>query len=126
MGPPSWASQETPDLCVLYLPATFSFTGDLDGSFTDCEFYIEHYGPCDQPAPEYFASEGVWAGEVLGGEGGFAFTFEGEIDVQGNALGDLTIDGASGTGELEGVGGTITLDGVTGVGGSYAGQVELE
>ncbi len=124
--PPQSVAQVAPDLCILELTATFSFAGDLDGSFTS-EFVIEHFGACNQLGPEYFVTEGVFEGELLGAEGSFEYTFEGAIDGQGIATGDMVIRKHSGTDELEDLDcGTITLTGLAGVGGTYDGEVDLD
>ncbi|MFV8752744.1 DUF3224 domain-containing protein [Nannocystaceae bacterium ST9] len=125
-NPPHQVAQVAPDLCILELTATFSFAGDLEGSFTS-DFSIEHLGPCDQPALEVFSTEGVYVGEVLGAEGSFEYTFDGTIDGQGIATGDFVILEDSGTDELDELEeGTITLTGLAGVGGTYSGEIEFD
>ena len=113
------------DLCIIELPATFHLAGDLDGSFFAL-FEIEHYGPCGEYAEEYFYADGTYEGSVLGAEGTFTYTFEGTIDMFGQATGELIIDEGSGTGDLEDLEGSITLSGPAGVSGSYSGTVSFE
>jgi len=113
------------DLCLIELPATFTLQGDLDGDFFTV-FEIEHYGACDEYAEEYFYAEGTYKGAVLGAEGTFAFSFEGTIDLQGQATGELIIDPSSTTDGLVGLDGSLTLSGPAGVSGSYTGEISFD
>jgi hypothetical protein len=120
-GPPS-INQVAGDLCAIELSPSFVFIDDLDGSFSS-SFVIEHAGACDQPAPEYFSTDGVWTGSILGAEGSFEYTFEGTIDAEGIATGELVVVDDSGTDGLEGLEGSLTLTGLAGVKGSYSGTL---
>jgi hypothetical protein len=59
-------------VCQVGLTASFTFTGDLAGTFTT-PFSILHAGACDQPATEVFQSRGTWVGSTLGRTGSFTF-----------------------------------------------------
>lgn len=122
-GPPT-VTPVAPDLCVIELHPSFVFVDDLQGSFTS-NFVIEHAGPCDQPAPQYFSTDGVWAGSILGRQGGFTYNFEGSIDEQGIATGVLSVVEDSGTGELDDIEGSLTMTGLAGVEGTYSGTLQL-
>ena len=113
------------ELCIIDLPATFTLTGSAEGSFSSV-FHIEHLGPCEAYAPEYFTTSGTYEGAIDGAPGTFEYTFEGWIDLWGYADGELLVHEGTGTGELAEVKGSLRLAGQAGVGGDYGGEVELD
>lgn len=114
--------QPAGEVWLLEVAATFELEGTFEGTLVG-EFFIIHFGPIEQPAPEIFIAEGIYAGDVDGASGEFDFSFVGDIDAEGNAEGDLVI--GSGSGELQDLSGMITLTGVTGIGGDYAGSIHF-
>src|SRR5690349_14111279 len=69
-------------ICILELEDTLTYQGDLVGTSTQ-HTTIEHFGPCDQPAPEIFQSNGTFEGTVAGISGTFDFQLVGVADAQG-------------------------------------------
>ena len=115
--------QDVGDTCIIALNATFDFQGTFEGAF-DAHFKIVHHGPCSEPAPETFEAQGTYEGTVEGVSGTFDFNFQGSIDAEGNAEGQLVIQkGTSGLAHLRGM---LTLTGIAGVGGSYEGEIHFD
>ena len=110
------------ETCHIELTARFRLEGTFNGSF-DADFQIVHLGACGEPAKQIFVAQGTFTGEVDGEEGSFDFTFQGEIDEEGQAEGDLVI--GRGTDDLADLSGRITLTGTAGVDGTYAGRIHF-
>ncbi len=115
--------QQVGENCLIELDAQFNFQGTLEGSFT-AHFRIVHHAPCGQPGPETFEAQGTYQGSVAGAPGTFDFNFQGGIDAQGNAQGQLVIQ--RGTGGLTNLHGMLTLTGQAGVGGTYVGDIHFD
>ncbi len=115
--------QEVGNTCIIELDATFNFQGTFEGAF-DAHFRIVHHGPCSEPAPETFEAQGTYEGTVEDISGTFDFNFQGSIDAEGNAEGQLVIQqGTSGLAHLRGM---LTLTGIAGIGGSYDGEIHFD
>ena len=110
------------EICHIELTATFRLEGTFDGAFV-ADFQIVHLGACDEPAEQVFVAQGTFTGEVDGAKGSFDFTFQGEIDEEGRAEGDLVI--GRGTDDLEDLSGRINLTGTAGVDGTYEGRIHF-
>lgn len=115
--------QQVGENCLIELDAQFNFQGTLEGFFT-AHFRIVHHAPCGQPGPETFQAQGTYQGTVAGAAGTFDFNFQGGIDAQGNAQGQLVIQ--QGTGGLTNLRGMLTLTGQAGVGGTYVGDIHFD
>ena len=115
--------RQVDDICIIDLDATFAFQGTFTGSFA-AHFRIVHRGQCTQPAPETFEAQGTYQGSVNTASGAFDFNFQGSIDAQGNAQGELVI--LRGTAGLVNLHGMLTLTGQAGVGGSYSGLIHSD
>jgi hypothetical protein len=115
--------QPVGDRCLIELDATFALQGTFGGSFT-AHFQIVHLGPCDRAAAETFEAHGIYQGTVESASGSFDFNFQGSIDAEGHAQGQLVIQ--PGTGGLANLQGMLTLTGQAGVGGTYVGDIHFD
>lgn len=106
--------------CIINLDDTLNWQGDIAGTSSQ-HTRIEHFGPCDQPAPEVFTARGTFQGTVAGVSGTFDFQLVGRVDAQGNAQAPLVI--LSSAGGLANLRGLVTLTGPLVPGGTYSGNI---
>lgn len=109
--------------CFFNVQATFRFVdGSVSGEIP-LHFRFVQSAPCDETGPQTFTATGTFTGSVAGTAGSFTVRFQGHIDAEEHARGELVI--LHGAGGLEDLHGHLTLTGQSGVGGVYEGRVSF-